>query len=114
MVANVKQETVEQLKAKFAKLSEHDLAAKTVEKLLEAADALQKLKAENAKLQALVTELKNAYSAADKKRVTVQGDNDQLRVALKEYGRHKNRCEWNHHGACDCGLDDVLKEPDSE
>ena len=37
-------------------------------------------------------------------------DNAHSRAMLKEYGRHKNRCEWTHHGACDCGFDDALKE----
>lgn len=74
------------IKQKIKSMTDEDLDAKTIQMLMEASDALRKL----------------------------QGENDRLRKLLKEYGRHKNRCEWQHHGTCDCGLDAVLKEPDSE
>lgn len=34
----------------------------------------------------------------------------KLREALKDYGRHKNRCGWIHYERCDCGLDDALAD----
>ena len=71
------------IEKKMIAMSNEDLDAKTIEMLLAAAEQIRKLQADNAK----------------------------LRAWFKEYGRHKNRCEWTHHGACDCGLDAALKEP---
>lgn len=48
------------------------------------------------------------YPLATKTIKNLQDENARLLVALKDYGRHKNRCGWNHYESCDCGLDDVL------
>lgn len=95
------------IEKKMIAMSNEDLDAKTIEMLLAAAEQIRVLRRREEAAALSLTTLTDSV-------VELEAANAQLRAWFKEYGRHKNRCEWTYHGACDCGLDAALKEPDSE
>ena len=65
-------------------------------------------------LRERVADLEGTSRTASKRIVTQRDDNARLREAMKDYGRHKNRCGWTHYERCYCCLDDALKGHERE